>query len=384
MCRRYETNFKNINPSEITYDAYDKEERKYLINIYSPFFDIISKSGMLEYSFIISINMENIKNNNLQNEYISVFNNLNKSNIKYGAIKFKYYEESDLNLLKQFNLKFGQIKKFCIFDGRNGPNELNFDLFYKNLFSLDIKNNLIFLKIWHFYLASLTFEPELFYSINEFKSLRYLELSGIIFTKIFTLKLTGLNELYLYSVWNITFAQDIFINLRELNISSSNIIKPNILIKLPKIESFKYKHEAAVYLKKIILQDNSSLFDISSFSLIFSFDDADCLEKFHFKIISQINYDTFNNICKCVLNQPKLLSFKFSANVKEIDIDFYKNFIKNLLTMKLDKILIEVDKVNKEPIIYYSKEELKQIYPEIDDNDDEDEEENYIKIQKII
>ena len=169
-----------------------------------------------------------------------------------------------------------------------------------------------------------------------------------------------------------------------MDIYSSNIIKQNILIKLPKIESFKYKHEAAVYLKKIILQDNSSLFDISSFSLIFSFDDADCLEKFHFKIISQINYDTFNNICKCVLNQPKLLSFKFSANVKEIDIDFYKNFIKNLLTMKLDKILIEVDKVNKEPIIYYSKEELKQIYPEIDDNDDEDEEENYIKIQKII
>ena len=36
--------------------------------------------------------------------------------------------------------------------------------------------------------ASLTFEPELFYSINKFKSLRYLELSSIEFTKIFTLK----------------------------------------------------------------------------------------------------------------------------------------------------------------------------------------------------
>ncbi len=46
--------------------------------------------------------------------------------------------------------------------------------------------------------------------------------------------------------------------------------------------------------------------------------------------------------------------------------------------MELDKIHIKVDKGE----IYYSKEELKEIYPEIDD--DEDEEKNYIKIQKII
>ena len=154
-----------------------------------------------------------------------------------------------------------------------------------------------------------------------------------------------------------------------MDIYSSNIIKQNILIKLPKIESFKYKHEGAFYLKKI-LKDNSSLFDISSFDV--------CLEIFHFKIISEINYNTFNKICNCILNQPNLLSFKFTANVKEININFYKNFIKKLLTMELDKIHIKVDKGE----IYYSKEELKEIYPEIDD--DEDEEKNYIKIQKII
>ena len=234
------------------------------------------------------------------------------------------------------------------------------------------------MKIWHFYLASLTFEPELFYSINEFKSLRYLELSSIEFTKIFTLKWTDLNGLYLFNVWNISFCQDIFLNLRKLDIYSSNIIKHNILTKLPKIESFKYKHEGAFYLKKI-LKDNSSLFDISSFSSIFDISSFDvCLEIFHFKIISEINYNTFNKICNCILNQPNLLSFKFTANVKEININFYKNFIKNLLTMELDKIHIKVDKGE----IYYSKEELKEIYPEIDD--DEDEEKNYIKIQKII
>ena len=72
------------------------------------------------------------------------------------------------------------------------------------------------------------------------------------------------------------------------------------------------------------------------------------------------------------------ISFKFTANVKKININFYKNFIKKLLTMELDKIHIKVDKGE----IYYSKEELKEIYPEIDD--DEDEEKNYIKIQKII
>ena len=98
------TKIIKINSINILYDMYDKMEKIGLINIYSPFFDLISNSKMLEYYFTISINTQNIKNNNLKNDYISVFNNLNKSNIKYGAIKFQYYEESDINLFEQFNI----------------------------------------------------------------------------------------------------------------------------------------------------------------------------------------------------------------------------------------------------------------------------------------
>ena len=59
---------------------------------------------MLKYYYYISINTKNIKNNNL-NDYISVFDNFNKINIKYGTIKFSYYKKSDINLLIIINLK---------------------------------------------------------------------------------------------------------------------------------------------------------------------------------------------------------------------------------------------------------------------------------------
>ena len=53
------------------------------INIDSPLFEIISKLSHFEKNYIIYISQKNIDKYNLINEYIKLFDKLNKSNIKY-------------------------------------------------------------------------------------------------------------------------------------------------------------------------------------------------------------------------------------------------------------------------------------------------------------
>ena len=380
LCRIYARDYKNINSSDDIPYFINAEEQYYLINIYSPIFEAISKSGMLEYCYLISINTKNIIKNNLINDYISVFDNLNKSNIKYGAIKFKYYEESDLNLLERLNIKFNQIKKLCIFDGSSDSTKLNFTNFYKNLFSFDIKNSLIYLKIWHSFQSFLSLEPEILNSINEFKSLKYLELSSILFEEIFTLKLADLKELFLYGIDNISFAQDIFLNLKKLVIINCNIIKQNFLIKLPEIKYFKCENDKIAFILFEYLPDYSPIFDFSSFNKN--------LEEFYLITSFDLNYNIFINICNCILNKPNLLIFHFNANVEGIEKNFYQNFIKKLLSMNLVELVIFVKfpnffKEDEREIKTYSKQELKEIYPEVE-IDENEEDNDSIRIQKII
>ena len=98
---------KDKNTNEDVYEIkYNEKKEKKLIDIYSPFFEVLSKNEMLEYFYTIRIDIETIQKYNLKNDYISAFKNLNESNIKYGAIKFIYKNKSDLDFLTELNIKF--------------------------------------------------------------------------------------------------------------------------------------------------------------------------------------------------------------------------------------------------------------------------------------
>ena len=163
---------KDKNPNEDVYEIEynEKTKRKKLIDIYSPFFEILSKNGILEYFYTIQIHMDIIGKYNLKNDYISAFKNLNESNIKYGAIKFIYKNKSDLDFLTELNIKFNQVKKICLLDSLCDKQELFYQNIYKDLFSFDIKNNLIYLQLFNKRIREI---DEVFNNVNDLKSLKH-------------------------------------------------------------------------------------------------------------------------------------------------------------------------------------------------------------------
>ena len=177
---------KDKNPNEDMYEIEYNEKTKgiKIIDIYSPFFEILSKDGMLEYFYTIKIHMEIIGKYYLKNDYISAFKNLNESNIKYGAIKFIYKNKSDFDFLTELKIKFNQVKKICLLDSLCDKQELFYQNIYKDLFSFDIKNNLIYLQLFNKRIREI---DEVFNNVNDLKSLKHLDLINFIFIEEFTL-----------------------------------------------------------------------------------------------------------------------------------------------------------------------------------------------------
>ena len=112
------------------------------------------------------------------------------------------------------------------------------------------------------------------------------------------------------------------------------------------------------------------------------------MEEFYLITSFDLNYNIFINIFNCILNKPNLLFFHFNANVEGIDKNFYQNFIKKLLSMNLVELVIFVKFPNffkeyEREIKTYSKQELKEIYPDLE-IDENEEDNDSIRIQKII
>ena len=99
-----------------------KENETY-INIDSPLFEIISKLSHFEKNYIIYISQKNIDEFNLLNEYIKLFDKLNKSNIKYVSI-FYFSDNNRIKYLKQLNIDYNKIIKLIL--QKNGIENLQF------------------------------------------------------------------------------------------------------------------------------------------------------------------------------------------------------------------------------------------------------------------
>ena len=204
------------------------------IDIFSPFFDTISKTEAFELFIEIPISIDIIEKFNLKEDYKIAFDKLNKSNVKYSIINCDFNKIEDINYLKEFQINFSHIKRLTIV--QNIDDNEKHDFLFKTLFSFNnIENNLVYLNI-KFYFSFEKINPNSMENLNNFKSLEKLILTEFIFETTFKLKLKNLKEIKLYCCENILFDEDIFLNLKILVLEQCKIEIPNNILKLPELE----------------------------------------------------------------------------------------------------------------------------------------------------
>ena len=110
----------------------NEEDSEKLIDMESPLFEIISKTQNFENNYAIYISQENIDENNIKDDYKIKFDNLNKSNIEYSSIYFKFNNKKKIKYLEELNIDYNKIKRLKLIEGNNEEENEN-DNNYKSL-----------------------------------------------------------------------------------------------------------------------------------------------------------------------------------------------------------------------------------------------------------
>jgi hypothetical protein len=306
-----------------------------LLDIYSPFFDLLSKSESFSQLFSINIPIDFIQENHLKNDYISTFDKLNKSNANYSSIYIQFENAEDLELLDEFKIKFNQIKKleYNIMDSDNRDDINNYKIFVNKLFSFfPNENNLIYLRL---YLneEQIRIEKSIMENLNKFKLLEYLKIERfIIEEEPLIIKLYNLKELIIANCENIGFAEDSLLNIKRLEILNSIIIEMKSLLKLPEA-------------REISLADD----DYADFTLIFDFSSFKNIKKLVCKIYEFAKIDSNCPLESAILfpsvNNSKDIErqmFEKIISMKELkQLTFELNFLEEILKIHGDNSSVE-------------------------------------------
>ena len=96
-------------------EASKKKDYNKLTDIDSPLFELISKTKNFE-KYTIIISQENIEDidDKLKEDFIILFNKLNKSNINYSTISYLFNDMKKLKYLKELKLDFNKIKTIIL------------------------------------------------------------------------------------------------------------------------------------------------------------------------------------------------------------------------------------------------------------------------------
>ena len=253
---------KNINKEKLENFLYDimenKNEKKVkifkegLIDIYSPFFKMMSTTKNLHKYFIINLSFKKYNEDKIK-EYNNIFNILNNSNIIYTAINYDLYDNiGKINCLKDININFNNINKIIIntkfYFGKNYDSHL-VNSFFETLFSFDnIKNNLIYLEIN--FNTDVVINSNNLENINNFRKLKYLYLSDINLNKNIIIRLNTLNALSIFRCENIKCPENYYNENLEIFKLGGNRLLSNLNI-LEKV-NFKELNELNLCYNKIL------------------------------------------------------------------------------------------------------------------------------------
>jgi hypothetical protein len=347
--QRYEDKYKNNS------EGSDKAGNKLIetdesIEIYSPFFETLSKMEFFEYLFTINISTYIIDKFDLKEDYISTFEKLNQSKSKYNSLTIYYEDSYDILYLKDFKINFNQIKRIIFI-----PNSYHvtgdYKYFLNTFFSFfsRIEKNLTNLKLkW----VENEMEPRAIQNLNNFKSLELLNLTGFKFTKTFVLKLSNLKKLTLDSCENIDFEENIFSNIIKLNLYHCSINKPKSLLAIPNLEECEL-----TYYDGESEQKYYSIFDISSFKKLKKFVGDPCdfiyLEENNLEYVKLISYTEVSSEDRTKVLK-KLVSLK---NLKELILEFGPIVDSEILWIigknySVEKMKINWVKQNNDLVIY--------------------------------
>ena len=315
------------------YLKYQQKKGDFIIEPFSPFFDLISNSDFFEHIFTIQISINEIKKFKLSDYYISFFEKMNKRNKKYSSLFFKFQDDRDVKFLKDFKINFNQLKrltineqKYIVDDNKCSLNKFSKDYYiFLDLFSLESIQNLIYLNID--FLEKKTIDSNIFVNLNKIKSLKELNLNNILFhSKAFVINLPNLEKINFQNCNNITFIKDSCLKIKKFVLNKCEILKPKELLKLPELE-------------ECILQDEFH----STNQLFNEIIDFSCLNKL--KILKAEKYD-FIYLKDSLLENVNLYSNKKYYDLKN-EVKIEKKMIEKLVKIKtlkkVDFILTEIN-----------------------------------------
>ena len=318
--------YRYKSKEEINKEDNLKFNAKLLIDISSPFLEILSQTDNLEQYFTITIPINYFSNySNLKEDYISCFDKLNKTKAKYSSIKIDFKNNEDINIIKELNINFKQIKELAIFKiGRSDT--YNYNYFFSNLFTMkSFTNNnvkVLFINIYDSY-NSIKLDSSSLEGLNDFENLEILKLNSFKINDIFTLKLSNLKELELNRCENIIFGDNL--NLKKLILVDSDFPNLKSLIFLPELENFELFLNNINYIKYYTIFDLSKFYKLKTLkcesSDFLHLSDNSLLEKAELLSKTKSSKEIEEKLLKKMINLKKLneISFKLSnINFNEI------------------------------------------------------------------
>ena len=235
-----------------------------LLDIYSPFFDLLIKDYDVLREIYIPMFMNLIKKQNVKNDYLNIFNKLKKENIKEISILFNYKTKEEFEFFKKITKNFN-IKNFCLIKESDDDDDLDNQNIeedaFKDYFSIHSRNNLDFLTI-NKNSSKKIISPIYLENVNNLTQLQLLSLDNLSFTDVFILKLKNLKILFLDNCQFITFEKDILLNIEILRVNNCFIKIPESKMKLPNVTNCHFLS------KYFIIEDYFSIFDFSSITQV--------------------------------------------------------------------------------------------------------------------
>lgn len=281
------------------------------IDIYSPLFNsFINNSSLLD-KLSINIPLDVIIENNLEDDYIKLFKELNENYHKYQSISISFDKNNDLDLLDKLNIIFANIKYLCFKDNsiiHNDDETMNIKLLNNKY----LQSNLLLLNIdlnftYYFFNESIL--------ISKFNNLKYLILKNVNFTQdvkinikdMEYLKFSECNNIILYSPSSIS-------NIRILYIYNTKINNEKMEIKFPFLKKLKYyTEEKNINTNFIDFNSLKNLKNLESSSELFIKIFNSPLEKIEIK-----GTDIFNNN---ILSQLATINSIKKAELENINIE---------------------------------------------------------------
>lgn len=206
------------------------------------------------------------------------------------------------------------------------------------------------MSLGHIIYSPADIEAELFNtSINNFKSLKHLELYNIKFKNTFIFKLTDIDTLILLGIENICF--DKCINVKKLKIGDCKTMQQTFLTKLPKIE---YLVNDDMHLGFVMYswQDSeiATSFDFSSFN--------------NLKNMKIYHSSQFLLIKNTLLEEVSLITENLYD--KDLSVEIEQKIIEKLISIKtLKKIVLKLDQIDDSIISEINDENTSVAFIEI-------------------